>query len=101
VIEPKAFELATGWAIKPEGACRGQVCVPLRDMSLRHVAERLAMPIVYDPEEGLWALGPAVERRLAAGFEAPELELPDLEGAEHRLSNFRGLKLLVVAWAPW
>jgi hypothetical protein len=101
VIEPYAFEQATGWAIKPEGACRGEFCVPLRNRSLQHVAERLAMPVVHDYVEGLWALGPAVERRPAAGIEAPELELPDLDGTKHRLSDFRGLKVLVVAWAPW
>lgn len=28
-IGPDEFGRATGWEIKPEGACKGEVCVPL------------------------------------------------------------------------
>ena len=29
-LTPDQFEAATGWEIKPEGACQDDVCVPLR-----------------------------------------------------------------------
>ena len=28
-VDRRAFELGTGWTLEPEGACRGEVCVPL------------------------------------------------------------------------
>jgi hypothetical protein len=100
-IDPAAFFTATGWELKPEGACRGDICVPLPDRSLPEVARRLGMPLVHDEENGLWSLGPAVEQILPAGGEAPDFALPDLSGRVHRLSEQRGRKALILAWAPW
>jgi peroxiredoxin len=110
-VDPAAFESATGWAIKAEGACRGDVCVPLPDkargadgrLDVRVVADRLGMPIVRDEEHGLWALGPetTVTGRVLASAQAPELELPDLDGNAFRLSSLRGKKVVLVAWASW
>lgn len=100
-VDPVEFERATGWALKPEGACRGDVCVILAGRTLPELAERLQMPLVHDAEAGLWSLGPRVERVLEAGGQAPDFELPDLAGERHRLSDERGRKVLVLAWAPW
>ena len=50
------FEAATGWAIKPEGACKGDVCVPLPGaFDVQSVADRLGMAVVHDETLGLWA----------------------------------------------
>lgn len=100
-VDPDEFERATGWALKPEGACRGDVCVILAGRTLPELAQRLQMPLVHDAEAGLWSLGPRVERVLEAGGRAPDLELPDLAGETHRLSDQRGRKVLLLAWAPW
>jgi len=102
-VPPGEFTAATGWAIKPEGACKGDACVPLgRDFDLRTAAERLGMALVHDEEAGLWALGPeTLGGRALLGAEAPELVLPDLDGTPFRLSSLRGRKVLLVAWAPW
>jgi len=99
----------TGWEVKPEGACKDQVCVPLPDeardgdrLVARVVAERLGMPVLEDPAHGLLALGPAtVTGRALESAMAPELELPDLEGNPFRLSTLHGRKVLLVAWASW
>ena len=101
VVDPFEFERTTGWALKPEGACRDGVCVPLVDRSLDHVTRRLAMPLVHDRAEGLWAVGPSVAPMLEAGGRAPDLELPDLGGIPHRLGEWKGKKVLILAWAPW
>lgn len=97
------FTAATGWEIKPEGACKGHVCVPLDGaFDAGEAAARLGMAVVHDPGAGLWALGPeSIGGRALATAEAPELVLPDVSGQEHRLSDLRGRKVLIAAWAPY
>jgi hypothetical protein len=99
----------TGWELKAEGACRGEVCVPLPesavradDVDVRAVAERLRMPLVSDDEQGPWALGPAsLTGRALMSADLPELELPDLNGEPFRVSSLRGQKVVLTAWASW
>ena len=103
----EAFEAGTGWTLKPEGACKGEVCVPLgrspgTTVDVPAVAERLGMPLVHDPEADLWALGPeTLAGRALSTVEAPEITLEDLDGAPFELSRLRGQKILVYAWAPY
>jgi hypothetical protein len=102
-LDREEFARGTGWALEPEGACKGDVCVPLGDAeSLQAVAERLGMAFVRDTAQGLWALGPAsVGGRALTSAQAPELELPDLDGRPFKLSSLRGQKVVLVAWAPY
>jgi hypothetical protein len=100
------FERATGWAIKPQGACLGDMCVPLPEgvdgdrLDVAAVAARLGMPVVSG--DGVHAVGPAtVGGRALASAAAPDLTLPDLDGRPFSLSSLRGQKVLLVAWAPW
>jgi hypothetical protein len=104
------FAAGTGWAVKPQGACRGDVCVPLPAdvrradgrLDVNVLAERLRMPLVHDEEHALWALGPAaVTGHALSTAEVPELTLPDLEGNPFSLSTLHGQKVLLVAWASW
>ncbi len=105
-LKPDEIERRTGWSIKPEGACKGDRCVPLpeRDraqIDVRVLAERLTMPLIHDAATGLWCLGPEAGGRALASAVAPELILPDLHGRDWRLSSLRGTKVLLVAWASW
>ncbi len=109
-IELTALAARTGWAIKPEGACRGEVCVPLPAGAVNHgsvnaraLSDRLGMPIVRDAATGIECMGPAALGRALNSTEAAELVLPDLakDGREFRLSSLRGQKVLLVAWASW
>ena len=107
-IDSKAFEERTGWAIKPEGACKGDICVPLPAgaagsglLDAAIVSERVSMPLVLDEATGLRALGPEAMGRALTTARAPEVILPDLNGKEFRLSSLRGKKVLMVAWASW
>ena len=110
-VSPGDFEARTGWAVQPQGACKGEVCVPLPpaartpsgQLDVGVVAQRLGMPLAHDAAYGLWAMGPetAATGRALTTAQAPDLELPDLNGAPFRLSSLRGQKVMLVAWASW
>ena len=58
-LDTDEFHRSTGWDIKPEGACKGEMCVPLPGgFELASTAERLGMALVRDDEHDCWALGP-------------------------------------------
>ena len=106
-IPRSEFEAGTGWTLKPQGACQGEVCIPLSQpagdpVDVARVAGEIGMPLAASPEHGLWALGPAsIGARALASAEAPDLRLPNLDGEEVRLSSLRGRKVLLYAWAPY
>ena len=102
-IDAKRFGALTGWEIKPEGACKGEVCVPLGgSFDLLETAARLGMEVIHDESEGLWAIGPeSLTGKTLVTAQAPELVLSDLDGKEFRLSSLRGQKVVIVAWAPY
>ena len=103
------FAHRTGWECKPEGLCRGDVCVPAPGarrpdgtLDVTVVADRLGMPLVHDEAHRLWALGPATASgRALTTAEVPDVELADRDGNPFRLSALHGRKVLLVAWASW
>ena len=115
LIDPAALPAAIGWSLKPEGLCRDEVCVPIRDrrelvvdglVDLAAAAHALRRPVVVDAEDParvyLAIALPAEERRRALReLEAPEFTLPDLDGTPHSLSEWRGRKRLLQAFSSW
>jgi hypothetical protein len=112
LIDPDRLGDALGWELKPEGLCRGDVCVPVRDpaglkagdqLDLAAVAAALGRPAVVDARAGLAAIALPAERRKQAleSLQAPPFALPDLDGVTHQLSEWRGKKKLLVAFASW
>jgi hypothetical protein len=112
LLTPEALHGSLGWQLKPEGLCRGEVCVPVRDRSkllvdgsidLSGFAEALGRPLALDAAEGAAAIGTASAERAAqlVSLEAPDFTLPDLEGKLHSLSDHRGKKVLLIAYASW
>jgi hypothetical protein len=102
---PPELEQRTGWVVKPEGACRGDVCVPLGagPFSVADLADRLGMPLVHDQSHAVWALGPSVSAggRALASPVLPEIVLPDRNGEKFALRSLRGTKVFMIAWASW
>ena len=111
-VTPDALARATGWELKREGLCHGPRCVPIRDraalvsetgLDLTVFAALLGRPLALDLDERTAVLGVAAADRGAplAAFAAPDFALPDLAGHIHRLSEHRGKKVLLVAYASW
>jgi hypothetical protein len=94
---------ATGWELKPEGLCRGPVCVPWKSsdgdrVDLQAFASALGRAFVH--ADGIAAIaGDPMSSGQRANVD--ELELPDLDGNVVRMSDFAGRKRLLVAWASW
>jgi hypothetical protein len=101
------FERETGWEFKPEGACKGDVCIALAEkpgdrVSVVEIATAMGLPVVVDDKHGFIAVGPeALGNRALTTAQAPELDLPDLNGNVFKLSSLRGQKVVVYAWAPY
>lgn len=103
------FHRRSGWELKPEGACRGDVCIPLRDgamtadgsVDVLATAEQLGMPVIADDAHGIWAVGPAGGGRVLADATMPDLVLDDFDGRRYDLASSRGRKVLLLAWASW
>ncbi len=99
------FAARTGWTIKPQGACKGDRCIPLGGagadgtFDVRLLADKLGMPIVEGG--GLYAIGPESGARAITDVEAPNLTLPDVHGDAFELRSLRGQKVLLLAWASW
>ncbi len=101
-LPPSELERRTGWAIKPEGACRGEVCVPLPDrFDAKELARRLRMPLVGDDRSGAWALGPEAGGHALRSPELPDVVLPDRHGGYFSLRSLRGTRVFMIAWASW
>ena len=106
-ISRAEFEKGTGWQIKPEGACKGDICIPLKDppaeqVDIKRIAEEMNLPLVAEPDHDIWALGPdSIGGRTLSTAEAPDLTLPDVDGNLFELSSLKGKKIVVYAWAPY
>lgn len=108
-ISPDVLKSRTGWEIKPQGACKGEICVPLFSsvtttsglIDVQKLAEKLNMPIIQDEAAGLWCVGPEAGGKALTTAIAPDFELPDWKGQTFRLSSLRGKKVLLVTWASW
>ena len=112
LVEPARLAAAIGWILKPEGLCRGDVCVPVRDdasvghgdrVDLVAVAGLLGSTCLLDDATATVAVSVAADRRRGAlvGRTAPDFTLPDLEGSLHSLGELQDRKRLLVVFASW
>ena len=101
-----------GWELHPEGLCREGLCIPVPEgvelevggrIDLGALARVLDRPLALDLHEQVAYLGVSAGDRARAlrSLFAPDFTLPDLAGRPHRLSDHRGKKVLLVAYASW
>ena len=106
------LEQATGWSLKPEGLCRDQVCVPVRNVQalikddqvdLAEFARLVQQNIVIDTQRKVVALGERAQIRGTemATLEAPNFTLPDIHGRQVSFSDYNRRKRLLLAWSSW
>lgn len=113
---------ATRFEVKPQGVCRDELCFPLpkakraafihKDagnsnssqtwFNITAFADLVHQPVAHDAVLATWYFGlRSDQRQQLNSLQAPDFTLPDLQGKLHRLSDFRGKKILLVTWASW
>ncbi len=113
-LEPQELEQLTGWALKPEGFCKDEVCVPLptgqeaeyvRDTSVNATAlwSLLGNPAAHSQAMDVWSLGESASSRNddLKCLKAPDFNLPDFNGKLHSLTDFQRKRILLITWASW
>ena len=112
------LERATGWEIKPEGICRDEMCIPVPSdraatlvreqnndewLNLGEFARYMGLPYAHDTSGAIWSVGASAQALQSnlAGLDAPDFTLPDIEGRNHSLSDYRGKKLFLLLWSSW
>ncbi len=95
--------------IKPQGACREDLCIPIsRDLqrkqyfNLSGFARKTGETVIKD-DSGVYSFGeiPLLRGAFYNSRIAPDFAVPDRKGRVVHLNDFRGKKVLVVTWASW
>jgi hypothetical protein len=109
-IRNRDLPAVNGFELKPQGACRDDICVPIPNtmrrreyLNLTAFARKAGQAVVADTAVRAWSLGEILALRggfLSARI-APDVIIPDRAGRPVHLSQFRGKKMLLVTWASW
>lgn len=113
-VDVEQAETATGWTLKPEGFCKGDVCVPIPSLkagdlidgqrvNLSGLWNHMGNPVAFNAAKNAWSLGESAENRNESmrSLDAPDFTLPDLDGKPHSLHDFRRKRVLLITWASW
>jgi len=105
LLSPEALLAATGWELKPQGLCQGDVCVPASlaaPVDLSDVAALLGRPLTHEVlgDRVVAVLGEPAGVVAGRGESAPPLSLPDVDGEPVQVGG-TGRKTAVVAFSTW
>lgn len=107
-IESKDLPRINQFEVKPQGACREDICIPLgKDLknkgwfNLSGFARKLKQSVVN--EGSIWSLSemPVLRTGFVESRVAPDFAVKDRKGATVQLKDFRGRKVLLLTWASW
>ena len=96
------------FTVKPQGACREDICIPLPKalkrsgwLNLSGFARKVRQPLVH--EGTAWSLGemPALRSGFLQSRQAPDFSAQNRQGKTVHLKDFRGRKILLLTWASW
>lgn len=103
-----------GFELKPQGACYGDLCVPLTGelltqqdgkewFNLTAFADLLGQPYVADKQARVWSFAeiPAKRESMMVNALAPDFEVTDRQGNVVRMADLKGKKALIVTWSSW
>ena len=109
-IQARDLQEVSGFALTPQGACRGDLCIPVPAGMVRDdffdivaFANHLGQAVAAEPEARVWSFGSitAPGSGLSSSRIAPDVTVSDRLGRPVHLAGFRGKKVLVVTWASW
>src|SRR4029079_5689424 len=100
LVDPDQLAQATDWPLKPEGLCRGAVCIPTSMWPELVVDGRLDLAVfarltdqilVVDVDEHIASLGPSASRRSQemATLQAPDFTVDTIDGDAVSLGDFK------------
>ncbi len=107
-VRSKDLPRINEFEVKPQGACRADVCIPLSKtlksgdwFNLTGFAKKIGETVVSD--QNIYSFGeiPVLRGGFYNSRIAPDFAVPDRKGKVVHLSDFRGKKTLVITWASW
>lgn len=115
-VSARDLPRVNGFELKPEGACLGELCIPLRGkpgiltgegdaarVNVFAFADLVQQAAVHDEKARVVSLGPvpAARARFADDHIAPDFLLNDRLGEPVSLSKFPDKKVILMTWASW
>lgn len=113
-IHSKDLPRVNEFEVKPQGACRSSVCIPLSKslksgdwFNLTGFANKIGEKVVVNQSvqsvQNVYSFGeiPVLRGGFYNSRIAPDFAVPDRKGRIVHLSDFRGKKTLVITWASW
>ena len=103
---------ATGWELKPQGLCRADACVPVRDRTALgpdgwidpvSLAAAIGHPVAIELDPPTVVIGEPARARgeQLSSLEAPDVVLPTVAGGHASVRDLSGTKRLVVSFSSW
>ena len=109
-IRKRDLPRVNGFTLKPQGACRADLCIPIPKamlhgdyFNLTAFANKAGQAVVAATGARVWSFGEmqALGGGLSNSRVAPDFDVPDRVGRPVHLAGFRGKKVLLVTWASW
>jgi hypothetical protein len=107
-VQSKDLPRINEFEVKPQGACRADVCIPLSKtlkngdwFNLTGFAQKIGESVVTEKDVYSFGEIPVLRGAFYNSRIAPDFAVPDRQGKVVHLSDFRGKKTLVITWASW